>query len=938
MKRCLIFASTAVLISVLALAAPACGAPGWPQAQSDISPDPAIRFGLLPNGMRYAIMRNATPGGQTSLRLRVGSGSLQESDTQQGLAHVLEHMSFKGSAHVPAGEMIKILQRKGLAFGPDTNASTEWTQTVYMLDLPRSDTNTIDTGLMLMRETAGELTLDDKALTPERGVVLSEERLRDTPQYRAEKAQIELLAQGQRITRRFPIGTVDVIEHAPIALLRDYYRANYRPDRTTLIAVGDFDPAQMEARIKARFGDWAPMGPPPAETALGEPAPRGLTAKVVRLPGASTRTMIAWVHPHDASADTAARRRRETIEALALSVLNRRLSVIAHGRNPPFLDARAGYDDLLHSDKVAQIEAVSTPNAWRPALESIEREARRITLGVGDAELAREITEMRAALVNAVAGAATRRTPALAGDLVDAVNDDEVATDPATDLALFDSYVKGLKTDEVTTAARAMFSGAGPLVELTSPTDVEGGDAALAAAFTQASTAPVSLQTAEAAVAWPYGDFGAAGKVVQRTQIADLAAQSVRFANGVSLTLKPTHFRKDQILVAVRVGGGRLSLSGPQAGAIWSAGALIGGGLKRISFEDSQRALAGKIYAATFGVGENAFVFGGATQPRDLETQLSVLAAYVAEPGFRPEAFERLRSAYLTALPQLAATPDGVVSRDLQGLLHSEDPRWMFPSEANLRAATPNDPSSVLGPALAGGPIEITIVGDIDPDKTVDLVARTFGALPDRPAAGKPPAAGAPVRFPAPTPTPVTRADTGRPDQAEAIVAWPATDFFVNMKRSRAGMLAGEVLQNRILDEVRIAEGATYSPEAEVSFSETTPGYGAAISEVEMPPEKIPGFFLKVTKIAADLRTKGLTEDELARARNPRVSGIEKAQLTNEYWLERLSGSIADPRRLELIRTTLPDYHAMTTADVQAAANVYFDNAKAWRMVVSAQK
>jgi zinc protease len=938
MKRCLILASTAALVTLMAAAPPASSASAWPQSQSDIRPDPAVRFGVLPNGMRYAIMRNATPGGQTSLRLRVGSGSLEESDAQQGLAHVLEHMSFKGSTHVPAGDMIKILQRKGLAFGPDTNAETEWTQTVYMLDLPRSDADTIGTGLMLMRETAGNLTLDDKALTPERGVVLSEERLRDTPEYRAEKAQIELLAQGQRIVDRFPIGTVDVIEHAPISLLRDYYHANYRPDRTTLVAVGDFDPAQMEARIKALFADWKPVGPPPAEPVLGQVAPRGLTAKVVHLPGSSTRAMIAWVHPHDASADTLVRRRRETIEALALAVLNRRLSVIAHGHNPPFLDARAGYDDLLHSDKVAQIEAVSTPDAWRPALASVEREARRITLGIGDAELAREITEMRATLVNAVAGAATRRTPALAGDLVDAVNDDEVVTDPATDLALFDGDVKGLTPDEVTAAARAMFSGAGPLVELTSPTDVPGGDAALAVAFAKDSAEPVSVQSMDAAVAWPYGDFGPAGKVVRRTQIADVGAQSVHFANGVGLIVKSTAYRKDQILVTVRIGDGRLGLTRQQAGVAWSAGAVIGGGLRKISFEDSQRALAGKIYAATFSVGDDAFTFGGETRPHDLDTQLSVLTAYVADPGFRPEAFERLRGAYLAALPQLNATPDGVVSRDLGGLLHSEDPRWMFPNEAILRAATPDDPRSVLGPSLANGSIEITIVGDIDPDIAIDLVSKTFGALPARASAWKSSPGAEPVHFPAPTSTPVTRADTGRPDQAEAIVAWPTTDFFANMKRSRAGMLAGEVLQNRILDEVRIAQGATYSPETEASFSETIPGYGAAISEVEMPPTKIPGFFDTVTRITADLRDKGLTEDELARARNPRVSGIEKAQLTNEYWLERLSGSIADPRRLDLIRTTLPDYQAMTTGDVQAAAKAYFVDAKAWRMVISAQK
>ncbi len=161
----------------------------WAHEHSDLKPDPGIQFGKLPNGMRYAIFKNATPPGQASIRLRIGSGSLNESDAQQGLAHFLEHMAFKGSKRVPEGEMIKILQRKGLAFGPDTNAFTSWTQTVYMLDLPQADASTIDTAFMLMRETASELTLDEKSMEPERNVVLSEERVRDTPGYRATKAR-----------------------------------------------------------------------------------------------------------------------------------------------------------------------------------------------------------------------------------------------------------------------------------------------------------------------------------------------------------------------------------------------------------------------------------------------------------------------------------------------------------------------------------------------------------------------------------------------------------------------------------------------------------------------------------------------------------------------------------------------------------------------------
>ena len=131
----------------------------WPQAVSDVAPDPRVRFGVLENGLRYAIQKNATPPGQAALRLWFDAGSLNETDEQQGLANFLEHMAFNGSKNVPEGEMIKILERHGLSFGADTNASTNFSETTYQLDLPKSDDATVDTSLMLLREAAGELTI-----------------------------------------------------------------------------------------------------------------------------------------------------------------------------------------------------------------------------------------------------------------------------------------------------------------------------------------------------------------------------------------------------------------------------------------------------------------------------------------------------------------------------------------------------------------------------------------------------------------------------------------------------------------------------------------------------------------------------------------------------------------------------------------------------------
>jgi zinc protease len=935
-----LFAAASILVLFLAAGGTAAAAPAfpaWPQAHSDLPPDPAVRFGTLANGMRYAIMRNATPAGQTSLRLRVGSGSLEESDAEQGLAHVLEHMAFRGSTHVAADEMIRILQRKGLAFGPDTNAETEWTQTVYMLDLPHSDADTLGTGLMLMRETAGNLTLSDKALATERGVVLSEERLRDTPDYRAEKEQIDLFLHGQLAPRRFPIGTVEVVKTAPASLLRAFYDANYRPERTTLIAVGDFDPADVEARIKALFADWRSVGPPTSEPDLGHVEARGTVVKLVTAPGASTRAMIAWARPYDDAPDTLAKEQKETVESLGLAILNRRLAKLAQAPNPPFLGAGAAFQNLFRSAKIAVVEAVSPPLGWKASLSAEEREVRRLVdYGASPDELSREITEARANLKNALAGAATRPTPTLASGLVEAVNEDQVFTAPEEDLAVFESAVKGLDVAKVDAAVRAIFAGAGPLVELATPDAVEGGEAAVRTAFSQAAAEPIAAPAAEAAVTWPYVTFGPSGAVVDQAKVPDLELTTVRFANGVRLLVKPTALRKDQVLVSVDVGEGRLALPVDRPTAQWAAPALIAGGFRKIGFEDSQRALAGRLYDASFAVTNTAFEFKGATRPEDLDTQLQVLAAYLADPGFRPEAFERLRSALVAQLPQLDATPDGVFERDAGALFTRGDPRFGFPDRAALLAAKPGDIEALLAGPLAHGRVDVTIVGDVPVDRAIALVAATFGALPARDPEAPPPAGALTVRFPEPAPTPERRTDTGRPDQAIAVLAWPAPDFFADMRRARAIMLASDVLANRLVEKVRMAQGATYSPETRADLSQVFPGYGYVFNLVEMPPPIIPGFFDTVAAIARDLGETGITADEFERARNPHVAGLRKAQLTNEYWLGNLTGALADPRRLDLIRTTFPDYAALTAADLKAAARDLFREDRAWKLVISA--
>jgi zinc protease len=919
---------------------PVKAAPGeWPQAHSDVKPDPDIVFGALPNGMRYAIRRQPNPAGQASVRLYIDAGALEETDAQQGLAHYLEHMAFEGSKAVPQGEMVKILQRHGLAFGADTNAQTGFSQTIYKLDLPRTDEDTLDTALMLMRETASNLLLPADAVDKQRGVVLSEERTRDTPSYRILKARLGFLLPGQRLPTRFPIGKVEVIQHATSAQIADFYHHYYRPDRATLVVAGDFDAKAMEAKIRARFADWAPQGPAGADPDLGQVAPRKTEAKLVVEPGAPLSMQITWVRPPDLSPDTVAKRRRNLMQMLAFQVLNRRFDALARGSNPPFLGAAAYKSDQEHSAEVTTVLVNATPDGWKPALEAIEAETHRAAeYGVRQDELDREITELRAALHAAVASANTRRPAALADEIVNSISEREVVTNPEQDLEFFDTAVRGVKASEVSLALRSMFQGSGPLLFVASPKPIAGGDAALLAALSAAEQAPVAPPVASATVAWPYESFGPAGKVVETRDVADLETTFVRFANGVRLTVKPTKFNEDQVTVRVNIGRGLEDLPGDRQILSWASGAVIEGGLKKISSEDMERVLAAKVFQANFGVGDDAFILSGSTRREDLETQLQVLAAYASEPGWRPQGLERIKNAFRTIEDQFQATDSGVLARNLQGLLHSGDRRWTFPGKDEIAATKIADLEAQIGPHLTGDPIEVVVVGDISVEDATAMVARTFGALPPRKA--EPPLSPAQVHvaFPAANASPLLLTHKGRADQAIGYVAWPTTDFWAAPQRAREDAVMGEVMGLRLIEGLREAQGVTYSPSVSYNHSLTWPGWGYVSASVETPPEKLAVFFDAVKKIAADLRAKGPTADELERAKKPRIDAIQKAQVTNQYWVTELSGAQEDPRKLDFVRQLVPGTERVTAADVQRAAATFLKDETAWKLEVKSEK
>lgn len=180
-------------------AAPVTGVPGWAIASDSIQADPNVVFGTLPNGMRFALQRHATPKGDVAVRFAINAGSKDETDAQRGAAHFVEHMAFNGSKNIPEGQLLPKLQRLGLSFGADTNATTSLEFTSYKLDLPNSQPEVIDAALLMMREVADRLTIAPAAVERERGILLSEASVRNDPNRRRIVNVLETQLPGNRL-------------------------------------------------------------------------------------------------------------------------------------------------------------------------------------------------------------------------------------------------------------------------------------------------------------------------------------------------------------------------------------------------------------------------------------------------------------------------------------------------------------------------------------------------------------------------------------------------------------------------------------------------------------------------------------------------------------------------------------------------------------------
>ena len=928
--------ASALSFSGIAIAVPP-PADGWGVLRTDVPADPTVRMGTLPNGMKYAVMRNATPKGAASVRMHFDFGSIGEGEKERGLAHFIEHMALNETNHVAEGEFIKTLERLGLKFGPDTNASTGFDETIYMLDLPQTDAERVDTALFLMREVAGEAKFTQAAVDRERGVILGERRVRDSFQLRSVVDQLGFQIPGTPYPNRLPIGTEDVLKNASADTIKALYQRYYRPENATVVFVGDADPAEIEAKIKAKFSDWKGVGPagselPRGRIDLARPAAFDTFTDPATPTAVALTVMRAWEDP----ADTRGERRRQIVRSLASGIFSKRLTRLVNAPGSSLLGGAFSTSDWDDAALSSNLGVVAKDGAWKEALNTAEQELRRATThGFTVAELKRQLVETATAYRTGAEQAGTRTSSSLASTIVGTIDEDHFVTTPAWRLAFFNEIASGITLDEVNAEFRKLWTGSAPLIHVADKQPVDL--AALSAAYGASAKVAVAPPADDAALAFAYDSFGPAGRVVEDKRIDDLGIRTIRFANNVRLNIKKTDFEAGRVRFTARLAGGQLALPKDQPGLSAMLSILSGvSATSKHSLEDIKTLMAGKVVSAGSQVGGDAFVAAGSTTPADLATQMKVSAAYLIDPGFRPEAAGQWANIVPVLDKQFVAQPQNVAQTKLPAILTGGDWRFGIPDATTLSKRSFAEARAALAPVIANAPIEIGIVGDVDEAAAIAAVAQSFGALPVRAAAAPAFTEARKAGFRTER-SPIELTHEGPADQALVAAYWPTDDDADYRREVGMGLLAG-VLDLMLTESVREQLGASYGVSVASDMSDIYSGFGTFSVTTTVAPGKADEVDKAIAAAVKSLRDQPVSADLLARARNPIIESIAKSERENGFWLGYVDEAQGRADRLDRVRQRKAYYQAVTPADLQRLAARYLTDLSMQRVRIVSDK
>jgi zinc protease len=893
-------------------------------ADKPLPTDPSVIIGKLPNGLTYYIRYNPEPQKRAVLYLVNKAGSVLENDNQQGLAHFTEHMAFKGTKDFPKNQLIDYLQKSGVKFGADVNASTGYDQTVYELPLPTDSVSVFEKGFNILANWAAYVTFDPAEMDSERGVILEEARLRGKNAGERLRNQVNpLILNNSRYVTRVPIGKEDIIKTATVATIKSFYHDWYRPDLQAVIAVGDFNPTRVLELIKQNF------------SSLQNPAPERPRTTYSVAPSIGTGVVIAtdkefpytvariYVKHPEVKANTYNTYLHSIRIALFNAMLNDRLNEISQKSNPPFMGASSTYGGFIgHEDVFVTSVQSKSDSDLQGAIKAAVAENERVR------KFGFTLTELERAKQNALVAMQNAFKERYKTESINYVqeyeqnflNGDAI---PGIDFEynFYLDNISKITLPEVNALAGKFMSDQNRTIVLEAPESEKTKLPDEKTLLSWVNSVTVTQHWIDNVSNEPLLTVKPRASAVVRTMYDDsISTATVILSNGVKIILKPTDFKNDQILISGYSFGGTSLASDADFTSANLAGSIVSNsGVSDFTQVQLDKLLAGKNLSISPYISETTQGVSGYASPQDLETALQLLYLYFTKPRIDPIIWQTNITQSKAYLATRLLAPGNVFADTVSAVLSNHNFRSLTPTAAMLDAASIDKAFAFYKDRFADASgFTFTLVGNFDVRDILPKLQVYLGGLPSTQSNQN--YKDLHIYPPAGQITKIVHKGIGDKATVELVFSG---DYVYNPKNNvQLDALEG-ILQIKLTDRLRQQESGVYSPGVKADYVKIPDGrysftvyFGCAPANVD---KLIASALDEINKIKQD----GAQASEIEKFTSEDLNSSTQQLRQNIFWAGYLAGGAQNQEDPHRILNHPKDLQSVTPQSTKDAANKY---------------
>ncbi len=911
------------------------------QAQDAKLPiDEKVKIGKLENGLVYYIRENKKPADRIELRLAINAGSILEEENQRGLAHFVEHMCFNGSKHFEKNEIIQYLESVGIKFGPDLNAYTSFDETVYMLTVPSDSTELVEKGFLVLEDWAFNLTFADEEIDKERGVIIEEWRMGRGPWQRMMDKYLPIVFNGARYAERLPIGKKEIIESFEYETLKSFYKDWYRPDLMAVVVVGDIDSDIAEEKIKKHFGSYKVSENAKKREKYIIPDGNG-TQVTIATDKEAPVTIARILYKDDAFESVTEKDYMHSLKySLISGMLNRRLQELTEKADPPFVGVGFYYGSLFSRNKNGfQGYAMVGENGIERGIKTLLEENKRIAdFGFSQGEFDRYKLDIIKGFEKSFNERDKTESENYADEYVRNYLENEAIPGIEFEYQLVVNNIDKISLQDVNKLATELIRDDNRIIIVNGPEKEglimpeESTLLALAASVDASEITPYEDKLASAELMKTKPD---AGKIISEKKIEEIDAVELKLSNGATVLLKATEFKNDEVIFTGFASGGTSVYEDVDHFSSIHSSAIVGEtGVSEFSSSDLTKVLAGKSVSVATSINTYSQDISGNSRPADLEAMFQLLYLDFTSPRVDEESFQSYITKNKNLYKNLSQEPMNYFYDKYYRIASQNHPRGNYlPEESDWEKIDYNRVIEIYKDRYANAAeFTFVIVGAFELEKIKPLIEQYIAALPFskrkseyRDLGIRPPKGKAEKDI-----------KKGADQKSLAIVSFNKEVKYNELDQFLMSQL-GQLLTRKYYEILREDMSGVYNVRASGSL-EKIPYNNASLSiSIPCSPDNANKLVDAAIKEIKGIQENGVTEDDIAKAKEIYKRDKEKRLEQNSYWLGALKNCYVYDRDFDKI----PSFELMdeiTSEALQRVAKDYINIEEYLKVVLYPEK